>query len=166
MHSGKQNGNPGREIGVIGEWNCSETKLPLNLKCEKDLLKWAHNKEAMTPKPKQCWICACDPGLQHHITLQWRHNGRDSVSNHQPRECLLNRLIRRRSKKTSKIRVTGLCAGNCASYAVCQLRGKCFHLMTSSWQVRMASVSSWLADDPVSSKFFKKEGGSKPRMSS
>ena len=45
-------------------------------------------------------------------TLLWRHNGRDVVSNHQPQECLLNRLFRRRSKKTSKLRVTGLCAGN------------------------------------------------------
>ena len=44
--------------------------------------------------------------------LQWRHNGRDSVSNHQPHDCLLNGLFRRRSKKTSKLRVTGLCAGN------------------------------------------------------
>ena len=44
--------------------------------------------------------------------LQWRHNGRDRVSNHQPRVCLLSRLIRLRSKKTSKLRVTGLCAGN------------------------------------------------------
>ena len=45
-------------------------------------------------------------------SLQWRHNGRDSVSNHQPRDCLLSRLFRRRSKKTSKLCVTGLCAGN------------------------------------------------------
>ena len=44
--------------------------------------------------------------------LQWRHNGRDGVSNHQPHDCLLNGLFRRRSKKTSKLRVTGLCAGN------------------------------------------------------
>ena len=44
--------------------------------------------------------------------LQWRHNGHDSVSNHQPHDCLLNRLFRRRSRKTSKLRVTGLCAGN------------------------------------------------------
>ena len=44
--------------------------------------------------------------------LQRRHNGRDGVSNHQPYDCLLNRLFRRRSKKTSKLRVTGLCAGN------------------------------------------------------
>ena len=35
-------------------------------------------------------------------SLRWRHNGRDSVSNHQPHDCLLNRLFRRRSKKTSK----------------------------------------------------------------
>ena len=41
-------------------------------------------------------------------TLQWRHNRNDSVSNHQP----LDRLFRHRSKKASKLRVTGLCAGN------------------------------------------------------
>ena len=50
------------------------------------------------------------PWLNH--PLRWRHNGCDSVSNHQPRECLLRRLITRTSKKTSKLRVTGLCAGN------------------------------------------------------
>ena len=44
--------------------------------------------------------------------LKWRHNGRDGVSNHQPHNCLLNRLFGRRSNKTSKLRVTGLCAGN------------------------------------------------------
>ena len=44
--------------------------------------------------------------------LLWRHNGHDGVSNHQPHECLLNRLFRRKSKKTSKLRVTGLCVGN------------------------------------------------------
>ena len=44
--------------------------------------------------------------------LQWRHNGRYGVSNHQPRDCLLNRLFGYRSKKTSKRSVTGHCAGN------------------------------------------------------
>ena len=44
--------------------------------------------------------------------LQWRHNEHDGVWNHQPYGCLLNRLFSRRSKKTSKIRVTGLCEGN------------------------------------------------------
>ena len=45
-------------------------------------------------------------------SLRWRHNEHDSVSNHQPHGCLLNRLFRHRSKKTSKLRVTGLCVGN------------------------------------------------------
>ena len=45
-------------------------------------------------------------------SLQWRHNGGDSVSNHQPHDCLLNGLFRCRSKKTPKLRVAGLCAGN------------------------------------------------------
>ena len=45
-------------------------------------------------------------------TLQWRHNGCDSVSNHQSHDCFLNRLFRRTSKKTSKLRITGLCAWN------------------------------------------------------
>ena len=48
-----------------------------------------------------------------HVT--WCMSGsltRDGVSNHQPHHCLLNRLFGRRSKKTSKLRVTGLCMGN------------------------------------------------------
>ena len=45
-------------------------------------------------------------------SLHWRHNDHDGVSNHQPHDCLLNRLYRRRSKETSKLRVTGLCVGN------------------------------------------------------
>ena len=47
-----------------------------------------------------------------YISLHWRHNGHDGVSNHQPHGCLLNRLFRRRSNKTSKLCVTGLCVGN------------------------------------------------------
>ena len=44
-------------------------------------------------------------------SLQWRHNLCYGVSNHQPHDCLLNRLFRHRSKQTSKLRVTGLCEG-------------------------------------------------------
>ena len=43
---------------------------------------------------------------------QWRHNERDGVSNHRCYDCLLNRLFGCGSKKTSKLRVTGLCEGN------------------------------------------------------
>ena len=45
-------------------------------------------------------------------SLQWRHDECDCISNHQPHDCLLNCLFRHRSKKTSKLCVTGLCAGN------------------------------------------------------
>ena len=50
--------------------------------------------------------------LLWYIPLQWRYNGRDCVSKHQPQGCLLSHLFRRRSNNTSKLRVTGLCAGN------------------------------------------------------
>ena len=46
------------------------------------------------------------------MSLQWRHNERNGVSNHQPRDCLLNRLGRRRLKKPSKLRISGLCGEN------------------------------------------------------
>ena len=55
--------------------------------------------------------------------LRWRHDERHVVSNHRHRDCLLNRLFRRTSKKTHKRIV----------------RGKCFRLMTSSWQWQFSS---------------------------
>ena len=70
------------------------------------------------------------------VPLQWRHNGPDSVWNHQPHDCLLNRLFRRRSEKSSKLRVTGLCAGNppWTGEFPAQMASnvKMFYLMTSS----------------------------------
>ena len=45
------------------------------------------------------------------VPLQWRYNRCNGVSNHRCLGFLLNRLFRRRSKKTSKLRVTGLCGG-------------------------------------------------------
>ena len=50
--------------------------------------------------------------LLWHLSLRWRHNGCDCVSNHQPHDCLLNGLFWHRSKKTLNLSVTGLCAGN------------------------------------------------------
>ena len=46
------------------------------------------------------------------MSLHWRHNEGDGASNHQPHNYLLNGLFRRRPKKTPKLCVTGLCAGN------------------------------------------------------
>ena len=48
-----------------------------------------------------CRLLTCLP-------LRWRHNGHDGVSNHQPHDCLLNRLF----GLTSKLSVTGFCVGN------------------------------------------------------
>ena len=45
-------------------------------------------------------------------SLHWRHNECYGVWIHQPHDCLLYTLFRRRSKKTSKLRVTGFCAWN------------------------------------------------------
>ena len=71
-------------------------------------------------------------------SLRWRHNERDSVSNHQPHDCLLNRIFRRRSKEIIKApRHWPLCGEFTGDRWIPrtndQLRGKCFHLMTSSW---------------------------------
>ena len=68
------------------------------------------------------WKIICQPGwslpewwngyimlLYHDIySLQWCHNEHDGVSNHWHLDCLLNCLFRCRSKKTSKLPVTGL----------------------------------------------------------
>ena len=67
------------------------------------------------------WFCQMTSLMASHLrlvpsvvslALQWRHNGCDGVSNHQPYDGLLNRSYRRRSKKTSKLCVAGLCTGN------------------------------------------------------
>ena len=51
-------------------------------------------------------------GWDIRSTLQWRHNEHYGVPNHRRLHCLLNRFFSRRSKKTSKLRVTGLCKGS------------------------------------------------------
>ena len=79
-----------------------------------------HLRARKPPAPYVIWLvsrrglkrscstrCLCLP-----FSLHWRHNDHDGVSNHQPHGCLLNLLFGRRSKKTSKLRVTGLCVGN------------------------------------------------------
>ena len=89
------------------------------------------NDFSQTPRPMTMWITPCryaygftdseiwlkptpysrGTTLCINISLRWRHNDHDGVSNHQPHGCLLNRLFRRRSKKTSKLRVTALVWG-------------------------------------------------------
>ena len=63
------------------------------------------------------WWLISDPvyiGEQGNSYIsQWRHDESDGVSTHRRLRCLLNCCVRHRSKKkTLKLRITGLCAGN------------------------------------------------------
>ena len=53
-----------------------------------------------------------DMKIHFILTLQWRYNERDDISNDRRLDSLLNSLLRRRLMKTSKLRITGLCEGN------------------------------------------------------
>ena len=57
-------------------------------------------------------MCATNSVYSVRLSLHWRHNERDGISNHMCLDCLLNRLFMRRSKKTWKPRITGLCEEN------------------------------------------------------
>ena len=65
---------------------------------------------------------------------QWRHNDHGGVSNHQPHGCLLNRLDQRKHQSSASLAfVWGIHRDRWIPRTKGQLRGKCFHLMTSSW---------------------------------
>ena len=70
----------------------------------------AINLKKLSNKQPVIWDCMTLTWL-YFDALQWRHNERLGVSNHQPHDSLFNRLFRRRSEKTPKLRVTGLCGG-------------------------------------------------------
>ena len=54
---------------------------------------WAFPLQLRAQYP-ELQLSLCD----NTTSLRWRHNGRDCVSNHQPYNCLLNRLFGCRSK--------------------------------------------------------------------
>ena len=82
--------------------------------CRSDKLKYATQRHRLERKTKS----------QLSLTLQWRHNRRHGVSNHQSHDCLLSGLLGCRSKKISKPSVTGLCAGNSPVTDEFLLRGR------------------------------------------
>ena len=87
-----------QQLAQANKKKTSNPKYPHNWPYARGILQWQINP--------------LHEGPANAETLQWRHNGRDSISNHQPHGCLLKGLFRRRSKKTWKLHVTGLCAGN------------------------------------------------------
>ena len=80
-------------------WNCKDICWESIANCH-HWASWTHSYHSLPHR-----------GDNDPRSLQWRHNDHDGFSNHQPHGCLLNRLFGRRSKKTSKFRVTGLCVG-------------------------------------------------------
>ena len=62
-----------------------------------------------------CWKTPNVSSWIQLLTLQWRHNEgdvSDNVSHRRHLPCLLNWWFKRRSKKSSKLHVTGFCEGN------------------------------------------------------
>ena len=108
-----------------------QQQYPLDLKGQGVKIRlWTHKLPSI-PHPygrEMEWFHDC-------LALPWRHYECDGISNHKPCDCLFSHLFRRRSKKISKLCVTGLCAGNSpVPHTKDQLRGKCLHLMASSWE--------------------------------
>ena len=83
-------------------------------------------------------------------SLRWRHNEPDSVSNHQHHDYLLKRLFRRRSKKTSKLRVTGLCAENSpeAGEFPAQM-ARCAENVSIWWRHHVPGAQVWWNMNPM-----------------
>ena len=73
-------------------------------------------------------------GISMNLALQWViERKRDGVSNQLCIDCLFNRFCRIRSRKISKLCITGLYERNPLTKG--QSRGKCLHFMTSSWSL-------------------------------
>ena len=83
------------------------------------------------------------PEFSHVLSLRWRHNERDGISNHHPHDCFLNRIFRRRSKKTYKFRATGLCGGNSPHKG--PVTRKCFHWWRHQFLQDMETLSVLLS---------------------
>ena len=115
--------------------NIGETSITIPRKLFQDIFERMHLKISFSPL-----------FVNEFNSLRWRHNERDGVSNRQAFDCLLNRLLRRRSKKTSTFLVTGICEGNPTVTGGFQKRGKCFHLMTSSCEYAVSSLTFGLGE--------------------
>ena len=81
------------------------------------------------------WWCCCMAAA-----LQWCHNERGGISNHQSHDCLLSCLFKEQIKENIKDLCHWPLWGEFTSdlwipHTKGQQCGKCFHLMTSSWSL-------------------------------
>ena len=70
-------------------------------------------KKVLILKLGPVWGITISPWLSQapKIPIQWLHNERDGISNYWCPHCSPNHLLRHKSKKTSRLCVTGLCEG-------------------------------------------------------
>ena len=85
----------------------SASRIMRSVFCPLNSKKWKFNVFICIHLIWICWFRFVVWGI-----LQLDHNECNGISNHRRLDCLLNRLIKHRSKKTSKLRVIGLCEGN------------------------------------------------------
>ena len=57
-------------------------------------------------------------------TIQWRNNGRDSISNHQPDDCLLNCLFKVQIKRNIMIHAIYIYIYICTQLCLASIEGK------------------------------------------
>ena len=86
----------------------------------------------------EAWIIHVKP-------LQWRHNGHDGVSNHQPRHCLCSRIFRRKSKKNQSSALLSLCAWNSPAIGEFPAQMASNAENVYIWWRHRAQSMSWLA---------------------
>ena len=99
-------------------WGAVTTKWNFWMACRQrvsnDALRWVHldirpflSNKKVNRRNKAYWLTNGGIFIVNYLSLslQWRHNERDGVSNHQRLGCLLNRLFRHKLKVKSKFHI-------------------------------------------------------------
>ena len=135
---------------VSKSWSLRVTKTSLAITQLGYVLQWLRHDDVAVAVLLLFQILTAGYRLQYFISyiqpgqfsaLQRCHNERDGVSNHQPHDCLLSRLSRQRWKNLSSPPLAFV-RGIHRSHRWIprtrgQYRGKCFHLITSSWSEKI-----------------------------
>ena len=135
------------EIGLqIGSMVTPSTNLQPLEKASHELAKyretptWTSKDKVLTHYSRHNTVSP--PERLHYqiflFTLRWHHNERDGISNHQPNDFFYRKTYsgadqRKHQSSASLAFVRGIHRWPVNSRTNVQKRGKCFHLMTSSW---------------------------------
>ena len=118
---------PCRHLNIFARFSHHLVSIPRNKFCETRHTRWPSRGHELTlyvlhycrNHRSRFGFCTCfvlfslkETRTQLSYIRYSDVNERDGASNHRHFDCLLKRLFRRRSKKISKLRVTGLCEGS------------------------------------------------------